>query len=336
MKLSTQTLRPFFERQGIVFMFHRILSAELRSKYDGLRGLEVLPELYESLLSHYKKRRFKFLSAAELSEHIAAAELPKKYAVVTFDDGYRDNLDPVANYMAEKKLPWTLYLTTGFCDRTLPCWWYGLGQLLDRHPKIDAALIGGQTYTVSGLGSYDLNNLYNGLRNLIHSRWADSAHRANVDAFFRAHEIDLLSITDQLALSWKEIKLLDAMGCDIAAHTDQHLNLKECASKSVTQEMMLSKSKIEANLDKPVKTFAYPFGDMDSCDAREFSLAKECGFKLAFTTRNKWLGQIDPKVLWNLPRLNISGSWDRLDQVLFRTSGWSQVSEWLHESRGSR
>lgn len=336
MNLSTQALRPVFEGQGIVFMFHRVLSASQRSKYEGLRGLEILPELYENLLNHYKKRGFKFLSAGELSKHVAAEDVPKKYAIVTFDDGYRDNLNPVADYMAQKKLPWTLYLTTGFCDRTLPCWWYGLGELLNSSPKIDASAIGGQTYTVSGLGSDDLNSLYNSLRDLIHSRWADASYRTNVDAFFKAHGIDLLSITDELALSWNEVKLLDSMGCDVAAHTDQHLNLKECSVSEVAEEMSISKSKIETYLNKSVTTFAYPFGDKDSCNEREFNLAKEAGFKLAFTTRNKWLSRIRPNEQWNLSRLNISGSWDRLDQVLFRTSGWSQVSEWLHENLANR
>ena len=334
MNIATQTLRPFFEGQGIAFMFHRVLPAAERSQYDGLRGLEVLPELYDALLTHYGKKRYKFLSAAELSEHLEARDVPKKYAVVTFDDGYRDNLSWVAEYMSKKKLPWTLYLTTGFCDRNLPCWWYGLDFLLSKNTKIDATSIGGQTYTVSGQGSYDLNQLYNSLRDLIHSRWSDDFYRARVDAFFKAHGVNLLEITDQLALTWDHIKRLDTMGCDIAAHTDQHLNLKVCPEAVVTQEMQMSKAKIEDYLKKQVKTFAYPFGDKDSCGSREFKLARDNGFKLSFTTRNKWLGPIRNDARWELPRLNISGSWDQLDQVLFRISGWSQCSEWLHSQRG--
>ena len=91
--------------------------------------------------------------------------------------------------------------------------------------------------------------------------------------------------------------------------------------------MTHSKIEIERRLGLEVTTFAFPFGDTGSCGMREFELAKNAGFNLAFTTRNRWIGGMGLDVRWQLPRLNISGSWDSLNSLLFRVNGWSMIQE---------
>jgi peptidoglycan/xylan/chitin deacetylase (PgdA/CDA1 family) len=59
-----------------------------------------------------------------------------KFAVLTFDDGYRDNYDLLLPELARRRIPALVYLTTGFIDRTAPMWWYGIDALLKTHGAI--------------------------------------------------------------------------------------------------------------------------------------------------------------------------------------------------------
>jgi peptidoglycan/xylan/chitin deacetylase (PgdA/CDA1 family) len=308
-------------------MFHRILEESRRSKYPGLRGLEVLPRVYEDLLSHFSRRGFKFLSATELGQSLANGERPKKFVVVTFDDGYRDNADFVTDFMRQKNLPWTLYLATGFCDRTLPCWWYGLADILERESKVDARPIQGGLLSLSGVSQNDKNSVYSQLRSTIHQNWAQADYRTAISEWFNTYGIDLLELTDRIAIDWDDVARMQGAGCDIGAHTTQHLNLLNCERSVASDEMAQSKKEIEARIGSPVKTFAYPFGGIDSCGEREFEMAKEVGFDLAFTTRNQWIDLSKPGSRWGLPRLNVSGTWDSLDEVTFRVNGWSVIQD---------
>lgn len=326
-RVGSQLLRPIFEGRGIVLMFHRILPEHLRSKYMGLRGLEVLPEIYDGLIAHFLKRKFKFISAAALADAARADDLPEKFAIVTFDDGYKDNAEFVADYMKKQNLPWTLFLTTGFCDRTLPCWWYGLGYLLDLNTTLDARAIGGDVYELTNLPNNKRNLIYDQLRIVIHKNWAEEAFRLRVVEWFRVYGIDLMEISDKLAMKWDDVKKIHGMGCEVAGHTDQHLNLRAASSNMALQEMLQGKAIIERNLNTSVRTFAYPYGDENACASREFQLAKDSGFELAFTTRNNWLHGDFKRHAFQLPRLNVSGSWDSLDQLLFRLNGWSVISD---------
>lgn len=327
LKFGGLCLRPFFEGDGVALMFHRVLAANQRSMYTGLRGLEVLPSVYDELLMHFNRRGFKFLSASELSRLILLQDVPKKFVVVTFDDGYKDNAEFVAEYMHKKQLPWTLYLATGLCDRTLPCWWYGLGGLIDHTKVIDARPILGETYDLSSASFDEKDQAYSQLRNVIHGNWADADYRLRTNEWFKGFGVDLLEITEKIAMTWDDVVRISKSGCDIGAHTAQHLNLLNCSRDVALHEMTHSKIEIERRSGLEITTFAFPFGDTASCGMREFELAKNAGFNLAFTTRNGWINGKVVDSRWQLPRLNISGSWDSLNGLLFRVNGWSMIQE---------
>ncbi len=324
-RLGSRFLRPMFEGRGVALMFHRVLPEHKRSSYRGLRGLEVLPEVYDGVISYFKKRKYKFISAAELADAIRVGDMPDKFVIATFDDGYKDNSEFVAEYMQNRGLPWTLFLTTGFCDRTLPCWWYGLGRLLDLNSVVDARALGGPVYKLASLSINKRNLIYDQLRHVIHKHWADDSYRTQVTEWFTNSGIDLLDITDKLAMDWDDIRKIHSMGCEVAGHTVQHLNLRVSSTNMATQEMILGKEMIERTLHTRVRTFAYPYGDENACAAREFQLARDSGFEVAFTTRNSWLPGDIKSHAFQLPRLNVSGSWDTLDQLLFRINGWSVI-----------
>ncbi len=67
--------------------------------------------------------------------------------------------------------------------------------------------------------------------------------------------------------------------------------------------MFESRSRIEARIGRPVRHFAYPYGFRALVGAREFALARECGFDTAVTTRTANLFPQSADSLECLPRV---------------------------------
>ena len=58
------------------------------------------------------------LSLPDLVSRLERGTLPANAAAVTFDDGYADNLSEASPRLLEAGVPATLFVATGFLDRT--------------------------------------------------------------------------------------------------------------------------------------------------------------------------------------------------------------------------
>lgn len=95
-------------------------------------------------------------------------------------------------------------------------------------------------------------------------------------------------IVRQPLLDWNEIKTLHAAGMRFGAHSHGHPDLTQLSLAAAEAEMVDSKRAIEAALDEPVDTFAYPYG---TCDASTRMLAQRhfriaCGVRLGYASRS--------------------------------------------------
>ena len=71
---------------------------------------------------------FDVIQLSELTARLARGEAIGHSLVITFDDGYRDNLVFAAPELLRRKLPATFFITTGFVgSRTVPWWDRGAG-----------------------------------------------------------------------------------------------------------------------------------------------------------------------------------------------------------------
>src|SRR5262249_18528617 len=71
------------------------------------------------------------LPLPEAVARLAQGTLPSRAAAVTFDDGYRDNHALALPVLQALGVPATVYITTGFPDRTCVLWWYVLEDALN-------------------------------------------------------------------------------------------------------------------------------------------------------------------------------------------------------------
>lgn len=107
-------------------------------------------------------------------------------------------------------------------------------------------------------------------------------------------------------MNWDMVREMHRSGLvDIQSHTLSHLPLTKLAPEIRHKEIVESKAILEANLNKKVNYFAYPYGEYDET---VIQLTAAAGYRLAFSTRPGGL-QL-PSEKYFLKRTSINGQDD--------------------------
>jgi len=88
-----------------ILMYHQIAPHQQGAKFNGLR---VIPEMFEKQLKWLSQNNWRFVTMAQLME--LKGNIPEKTVVLTFDDGYLDNLTTALPLMKKYNACATLYL----------------------------------------------------------------------------------------------------------------------------------------------------------------------------------------------------------------------------------
>lgn len=102
-------------------------------------------------------------------------------------------------------------------------------------------------------------------------------------------------------LSWADIKEMQkSKSVSFEAHTATHPKLSHLSIAEARQELAASKDTLEQNLQTPISTLCYPYGDVNDGVA---DLAQELGYSLAVTTEFGRVRPADNPL--RLPRISV-------------------------------
>jgi peptidoglycan/xylan/chitin deacetylase (PgdA/CDA1 family) len=108
----------------IILLYHRVINLKTDPQL-----LAVSPEhFYE----HMKclKNNYNIISLDDLKRAMNSGKLPKKSVVITFDDGYADNIYNAKPILEEFNIPATVFITTGMTGTKKEFWWDELEHLM--------------------------------------------------------------------------------------------------------------------------------------------------------------------------------------------------------------
>ena len=227
-----------------------------------------------------------------------------RFAAFTFDDGYRDNLTVALPVFRAHRVPVGVYVTTGLIDRTAPCWWGVLAHLVETRTRIDPHVLG-LSETMPTASWPEKRAAFARIEAWVHG---DLESRAEaVRQWCRQSGVDERTVLDTAMLTWDEVR---AMAADplvtIGAHSMTHRRLARLDDESARRELAEGRARIEAELGRPVRHLAYPYGGPAACGPREFRLAAEAGYLTAVTTRNANLFGAHAGCLTALPRRRLT------------------------------
>jgi peptidoglycan/xylan/chitin deacetylase (PgdA/CDA1 family) len=305
---------PLTRGLGAILMFHHVRPWAER-EFAPNRLLEITPEFLDATLGHVRARGFEVISLDAALQRIAApGERP--FVVLTFDDGYRDNIEHALPVLEKHAAPFTMFITSGFADRTARLWWIELEEAIRRLERVALDDLGFSTVTAAEKErAYAI--LYRLLRGGPEERLLEICARLCAQA-----AIEPTRNPAELCLDWAGIQNLSQHPlATIGVHTLTHPMLAKHSEDLVRSELAESRARIEEAIGKPARHLAYPVGDPTSAGPREFALARELGFASAVTTRP---GMIFPEHAAHataLPRLSVNGRYQSLDMLDILLSG---------------
>lgn len=312
--------QPFYSGLGQILMFHRVIPDSSKLRIHNHQSLEISPTQLEETILYYKKKGYQFLSFDQFYDGIQNKTLSKKFVVLTFDDGYRDNYTIAYPILKKHSVPFTIYITTNFPDRKAILWWYILEDMIRDRTSISFSWKGDQQ-DISLRTEEEKELGFDKIRNFINQNFDKDHYQEMLLAIFGDYQSDLFAYAHSHAMSWSEIqKISEDPLVTIGAHTVNHFPLKQLKDKELVPEIMDSKTLLEKNIGQAVEHFAYPFGKAAEASFREFEAIKKLGFKTATTTR---MGNIFPdhsQHLECLPRININRV-SNTDVLQLQTSG---------------
>ena len=116
-RIITATVYPFAKVYQILFpgirilMYHRITDC---TNYD---QLIVSPSNFEKQMI-YLKNHCRIIPLAQAIDELKQGNV-KPGVVITFDDGYLDNLQNALPILKKYNIPATIFITTAFCDQSI-------------------------------------------------------------------------------------------------------------------------------------------------------------------------------------------------------------------------
>jgi len=204
----------------------------------------------------------------------------RPFAVLTFDDGYRDNRTLALPILEKAGAPMTVFVPTGMMTRELHAWWIALREVVKGRDVVDIPPME-RRFHCSDLASKAAL-----LREVTAWIGSDNARARALAPTFAHYAVDLPALVASCALDEEELKAFARHPLvAIGAHTVSHRFLSGLGDAEVAAEFGDNKHYLENLLQQPVSYLAYPHGDEGACGAREAQLAAEAGFAASFTTR---------------------------------------------------
>ncbi|MGY3590461.1 peptidoglycan/xylan/chitin deacetylase (PgdA/CDA1 family) [Bradyrhizobium sp. USDA 4341] len=312
-------IRKILAGRAAILMYHEI-------QQDGpselMTGTSVA--LFEYSLNWLRQEGWEIVSLATSLERLASdSGRGGRYAALTFDDGYRDNVATALPILERYNAPFTIYVPTGAPKRTLQAWWLGLREMFRS----------GDTVTVDAMDRRfhcpRLREKMAGLNEV--TEWIHQDYRriAMLDPTFRKAGLSLSALNEAYFLDEREVQDLARHPlASIGGHTDSHAALSCLDTESARAEMADNRRYLEQLLQRPVQHFAYPYGDSKACGPREAGLAEEIGFSTAVTTRHGQLSDLKPDH-FALPRIGVGGQFDTTARFEARISGIQSAAHML-------
>ncbi len=262
--------------------------------------------LLQDFQSHLRfLRRYRVLSLAGLVDELhAAGRKTPPTAVVTFDDGFANNL--LAGELLDSfRLPWSVFIPTAAIGRENSIWTIELSLLMLQGRARELEILN-KVWSLNG--RRERESAFQVIRHALRPMPA-APRRDAMDSirqqFPKGETLRLLNEFPSMRMfSWEEVGHLRSSSVEIGSHGVDHETHHGAQPRPVRWfELTESKAVLERRLAGPCDFFSFPNGDFITNSADEVRAA---GYKLAFTTEPGFVSTESNPYL--LPRIEPAGS----------------------------
>lgn len=269
--------------RGIIFTLHHVRPRQAKI-YDPNAHLSITPEFLEDAILVSLKSGLTPVSLEDLPMLLAGPGAAGRYVCFTLDDGYRNNAEFAAPVFRKHGIPYTIFITAGFVERTHTLWWETAGRLIGRAERLEFDFGRGLERLPLQTRSQKLS-AFQRFATFVQAMDEDQAV-ARIDAAARENGIDPLAMVSELTMGAGELRTLarDPL-VSFGAHTLTHANLRRVDELRLRAEVVESAKAVETYTGRYPASFAYPYGFASAVGERETRAVADAGFAIAVTTQ---------------------------------------------------
>jgi peptidoglycan/xylan/chitin deacetylase (PgdA/CDA1 family) len=280
-KAGAMLLRPLWRGRSTVFVLHRLNAP---SAPDSM-SLEHI----EANLNALRKAGARFVPLSYLVDlAVRGLDLEPGCVAFTIDDGYVDQGVMAKKAFADNGVPVTMFLITGLLDGMLWPWDHRVDYALRSSAKsavrfaptgalLELATPQQQNAAVETVQVYCKTLPSHAVEPVLEELFATAA----VNPPTRPPE-------SQRALTWDEVRELEAAGIDFAPHSVSHNIASRLSAEEARREIQGSWDRLKQELSRPLPIYAWPTGRSGDFSERDLGIAAEVGMRAAVSVTNDY------------------------------------------------
>lgn len=284
-----------------VVTLHRVLPDQEFTQTSSPRGMVIRRRTFDGMASY-------LAASYEICDAAARFAQPgitrKTQLMITFDDGWVDNLEALTSLRRNWQIPATLFFCTDLAGAREPFWPERLTRLFKSSPAVSRRTLNELGLPIPNHAQYgapscdEIDSYIATFKKL--DPVLRSVNMRRLAAAIEAAGFEPLAEESDSLLSWGEVETLSRKGVRFGSHTASHAIVTELNEAERKLELARSKCDLERALLQPCDCFSYPNGN-HSDDSRRS--VEQAGYRYAFTTRSgAWTSETDPLLI---PRINL-------------------------------
>ena len=267
----------------------------------------------------YMKANYDVLGLSELLQLAEEPHaIPKRPAVITFDDGFADNYFNAFPILKELAIPATFSVITSMVGEE-QMFWFDRAACLVRRSEPGTRLAFGAFSAEVPASTAASEALALKLLQFLKDQ-PDAQRRQLMDSIDSQLE-PILPGKSELAphypLNWEQIRNMQSAGMEFGSHTNTHPILSKLPDRdTITRELTVSRQCIERNTGAPCVAIAYPEGLEYAIDERVKEVAADTGYLCGLTSL-RGVNRLPMTDMYGIERIQIHHS---NDPVLFEAA----------------
>jgi peptidoglycan/xylan/chitin deacetylase (PgdA/CDA1 family) len=262
----------------LVLNYHRV-GKVLETPFD--RGLWSADAESFTEQIRFCKSQLDVISPDDLSQVVAQKR--GRYALITFDDGYRDNYEIAFPILKAEGVPATFFVVTGFVDVPRVPWWDEIAWMVRTSRQERVGLNGWIPAPVL----FDEPDRERAVRTLlrIYKEMPAESNERYLDVLAEATRSGRCGteVGKGFWMNWNMLREMRAAGMTVAGHTVTHPILARAPSQRQREEILGCGTRLVEETGEPMRYFSYPVGGPNSFNSVTQDCLREAGVRYAFS-----------------------------------------------------
>lgn len=295
-------LRLRLKNRLLVLCYHGVVSEQQKEEAYRFRNTVSIKEFRCQM--EVVVRKFTPISPEDVLAWLAGkGDLPAFPILVTFDDGFRNNLTCAAPILREMGIPALVAVTTGYIGTRNMLWAQELNERILSWPWKRVPVPGSGEDEGMPDDPNERIHLADRMRRLC-KMISNEEREAYLDRL-RIHDLTVSSaIEEELFefMTWDDVRSLHRQGISIGSHTVTHPILSRLTAQALSWELRESKATIERELQAACRWMIYPNGGQEDVSPAVYSACRDVGYEaglLLCGTINS--GDVHPFMLDRIP-----------------------------------